>query len=82
MEYEAVLALNDTTDFTCDQVCTDQIRPLGVDLQTELFSGVVTVIKSICLSDTIRKKGKLANKLEKRVTFCSIFITKWKKACT
>ena len=70
MEYEAAFALNGSTDFTYDQVCTDQIRPLGVDLQTELFSSVVMVIKSIHLSDTIRKKGKLVNNLEKRVTFC------------
>lgn len=82
MECELVFALNGTTDFTCDQVYTDQIRPLGVDLQTEIFSCVVMAIKSIHPSDTIKKKGKLVNNSEKRVTFCLIFITKWKKTCT
>lgn len=60
VEYEAAFALTGTTDFTCDQVCTDQIRPLGVGLQTELFSSVVMVIKLICLSGTIRKKWEMS----------------------
>jgi len=69
MGYEAAFVLNGTTDFTCDQACTDQIRPLRVDLQTECFSSVVMVIKSIHLSDIVRKNGKLVDNLEKRVTF-------------
>lgn len=60
MECEVAFALDGTTDFTWDPVCTDQIRPLEVDLQTELFICVVKVIKSIHLSDTIRKKRKVS----------------------
>lgn len=78
MEYEAARALNGTPDFTCHQVC-NQIGPLGVDLQRELFSSVLMVIKSIHLSDTIRKNRKFVNYLGKRVTSCLIFVTKWKK---
>lgn len=58
---EAAFALNGATDFTCDRVYTDQMRPLGADLQTELFSSVVMVIKSIHLSRYHKGKKKKGN---------------------
>lgn len=77
MKYEAARALNGTPDFTCDQVW-NQIGPLGVDLQRELFSSVLMVIKSSRLSNTIRKNRNLFSYPGKRVASCLTSVTKWK----